>query len=184
MADLTPVELGTLWRQAGGDDGNIQTAVAIALAESSGNPDAIDNTARPDLPGYHPPTIGNLPEYSVGPWQINIVAHPNYTAAEMLDPLQNAKAAYAISGGGQLWGAWSTYGGGAVDAPFRRFVLPLSTFTEGPPAPSTGSGSGIHAHALGGWADLQHAVNGALPFAVHRGRDLINATRRVLAGAP
>ena len=59
-------------------------AAAIAKAESGGNPNAIG-----DL------TLGR----SVGLWQINLAAHPNYDEASLLDPTTNAQAAFSISAG-------------------------------------------------------------------------------------
>lgn len=109
-------ELVGLWESNGGAVAHAETAAAIALAESSGDTTAIDNTAKPDKPNYHPPASGNLPEYSVGLWQINIVAHTGLTEAEMLDPDQNAQAAISISGNGASFDAWSTYTSGAYRA--------------------------------------------------------------------
>src|ERR1700691_1483328 len=54
---------------------DLQVAAAVALAESSGDPNA-----RGD------PTLG----VSVGLWQVNLKAHPNYTQAQLLDPQTNA----------------------------------------------------------------------------------------------
>jgi len=71
-----------------------QMAVAIILAESGGRPHEIVNNAR---------------EHSVGLFQINVRAHPNYSEAFMLDPGMNAEAAFAISKRGTDWRPWSTY---------------------------------------------------------------------------
>jgi hypothetical protein len=78
-------------------------ATAIAMAESGGNPRAVAKTDR---------------EHSVGLWQINLRAHPQYTEAQMLDPKQNAAAAYKISRGGTNWRPWSTYQSGA----YQRYL--------------------------------------------------------------
>lgn len=69
-------------------------AMAIAMAESGGVPGALLITNR---------------EESVGLWQINIKAHPQYTRQQMKDPEQNAMAAYKISKGGTDWRPWSVY---------------------------------------------------------------------------
>lgn len=71
-----------------------EMAVAIALAESGGFPSEIANTSR---------------EYSVGLWQINLKAHPSYAKEQLLDPGQNALAAFAISKGGTDWRPWSVW---------------------------------------------------------------------------
>src|SRR5690348_12608829 len=113
MAVLTHAQLEALWIFAGGSNATADTAAAIAQAESGGNTAAILNTAYPKLPGYHPPSAGALPEYSVGLWQINELAHPSYTTATLLSQIGNANAAVAISSGGASFSAWSTYQNGA-----------------------------------------------------------------------
>jgi hypothetical protein len=83
-----------------GDD--LNTATAIALAESSGNPNAAGD-----------PTLGG----SYGLWQINLAAHPEYTAQALYDPQTNANAAYAIySAAGGQFTPWTTFNTGAYEA--------------------------------------------------------------------
>lgn len=82
------------------------TATAIAMAESGGNPDAVgDLTISP-------------PDGSVGLWQINVAAHPQYSAASLHDPTTNAQAALAISSNGTTWTPWSTFTSGA----YKQYV--------------------------------------------------------------
>jgi len=78
-------------------------AVAIILAESGGVPNARTRSSRED---------------SVGLFQINLKAHPQYTAEEMADPGRNALAALAISKRGTDWRPWSVYKSGA----YRRYL--------------------------------------------------------------
>jgi Lysozyme like domain len=89
---------------AGFSGPDLQVAVAVALAESSGNTGA----------------VGDLlitPGGSIGLWQINLKAHPEYTAAQLTDPQANANAAYAIySAAGSTFSPWSTYTNGAYSA--------------------------------------------------------------------
>jgi hypothetical protein len=74
-------------------------AVAIAEAESGGNPKAYNGKGRDD---------------SYGLWQINMKAH---TTAELgisskdalYDPVTNARAMVKISKSGSSWSPWSTY---------------------------------------------------------------------------
>src|SRR5437660_2530011 len=68
-------------RDAGWPENLIVTMGAIGQAESSGYSGALA-----DYRDHHPP------EYSVGCWQINLLAH-DYTEAQMSDPLANAQAA-------------------------------------------------------------------------------------------
>jgi murein DD-endopeptidase MepM/ murein hydrolase activator NlpD len=73
------------------------TAVAVAGAESGF--------------GANP---GPSPTGDYGDWQINHQAHPQYDTTRLLsDPLYNAQAAYAVSGGGANWSPWTTYTSGA-----------------------------------------------------------------------
>jgi hypothetical protein len=73
-----------------------RVATAIAMAESGGVPNG----------------LGDLRDgqfISIGLWQINIRAHPEYTREQMMDPGQNALAALKISKGGTDWRPWSTW---------------------------------------------------------------------------
>jgi hypothetical protein len=83
-----------------GDDAN--TAAAIALAESSGNPSAVGD-------------LNVTPGGSIGLWQINLKAHPEYTASQLTDPATNASAAYAIYSAAGGFSPWTTYNSGAYE---------------------------------------------------------------------
>jgi Lysozyme like domain len=98
---LTRPALLDLATRAGFPDPKL--AVAIALAESGGVPNAILRSSR---------------EYSVGLWQINTRAWPQFSTAAMADPGQNALAAMHISKGGTDWRPWSTYNSGA----YKRYL--------------------------------------------------------------
>lgn len=94
---MTPVEVARVAAAAGWRGNALVVAVAVALAESGGNPNAHALTSRED---------------SRGLWQINIRAHPEYASAQLYDPKVNAQAAHTIwvkSG----WGPWSTHNSGA-----------------------------------------------------------------------
>lgn len=99
--------LQDVWKQAGGPAAQAPVAAAIALAESGGRPDA--HNPRP-------------PDDSYGLWQINMLGRLGparrqqfglSSNEQLYDPLTNARAAVAISGGGKSFGAWSTYTNGA-----------------------------------------------------------------------
>lgn len=70
-------------------------ATAIAWRESRFNPAA------------HNPVP---PDDSYGLWQINRLAHPQYTPAELRTPLGNARAMVALSSGGTNWQPWTVPG--------------------------------------------------------------------------
>jgi hypothetical protein len=97
---LTPAQIAAYAANAGFSGSSLQTAVAIALAESSGNPNVVGDT--------------NLtPGGSVGLWQINLAAHPQYSAADLLDPQANANAAFALYQASGGFSPWTTFKTGA-----------------------------------------------------------------------
>lgn len=76
-------------------------AMAIAFAESGGVPNAMGD--------------GGV---SIGLWQINTRAWPQWSREELADPRRNAEAAFAISKGGTNWGPWSTF----VNRSYLRYM--------------------------------------------------------------
>lgn len=76
-------------------------AAAVAMAESSGDPNAKNVSAI---------------EASYGLWQINVRAHPKYKPERLVDPAYNARAAFEVSTWGTDWGPWSAYTSGAYKA--------------------------------------------------------------------
>ena len=98
-------ELVTFAQNAGfsGDDAN--TAAAIALAESGGNPHA-----------YNPEILANAPQGqgSFGLWQIFLYRHPEFFGQALYDPQVNANAAFKVyTDAGNSFSPWSTYDTGA-----------------------------------------------------------------------
>ncbi len=75
---------------------------AIALAESGGNSDAENYCC-------------------VGLWQVNVLAHKQYSRAQMRDPLANLQAACAIYKSQGL-GAWESYTNGS----YKKFIDPVN----------------------------------------------------------
>jgi len=85
--------------RAGFSGVDLVTAVAIAYAESAGDPNAVG-----DL------DLGR----SIGLWQINLRAHPEYTEEYLLNPQNNAFAAFQIyRDAGYSFHPWSTFKSGA-----------------------------------------------------------------------
>jgi hypothetical protein len=94
---LSASDIATYAANAGFSGDDLVTAVAIALAESGGDPQAR---------GDQNITAGG----SWGLWQINLRWHPEYKAnpAQLFDPQFNANAAYkAFREGG--FNEWATY---------------------------------------------------------------------------
>lgn len=98
---MNAVQLIAILRQGGWPENRelLISMAAIGLAESSGNPRAVN------------PGTASRPEHSVGLWQINLRAHgTKYGTEEQLkDPITNAEAALDIykSQGLRAWGAYT-----------------------------------------------------------------------------
>ena len=93
---LTSGEIAGHAARAGFSGADLAMAIAVALAESGGNPTAHHLTSRED---------------SRGLWQINVRAHPEFANSNLYDPATNARAAKAVLNK-QGWGAWSVYTNG------------------------------------------------------------------------
>lgn len=106
--------LANLAAQAGFPASQASIAAAVAMAESSGNPNAIGDS-------------GN----SYGLWQINLPAHPEFAGVDLLDPQTNANAAFRVwQAAGGSFSPWTTYRTGA----FQQYLTaPVSS----PFSPST-----------------------------------------------
>lgn len=103
---LSASEIAQLARTAGFAGSDLVTAVAIALAESSGDPAIVGDLEI---------TRGG----SIGLWQINLRWHPEYSKELLLNPEANAAAAYAIyANADHSFSPWSTYASGS----YRRFL--------------------------------------------------------------
>ena len=129
MADYTFAQLEGLWIQAGGNRAVAPVMAAIALAESSGNPGAINKT---DNYGR---------QTSWGLWQISDGTH-NMPVANILDPLVNAQQAvakYNASG----FAPWGTYTTGAYTQFLPKgYQAPAAVNVSGGGGSSGGGGGG------------------------------------------
>jgi hypothetical protein len=98
---LTYSQLLTLAQNAGFTANEAETAAAIALAESGGDPRA-----------YNPETEAGAPvgRGSYGLWQIYLNAHPEFTGQDLYDSPTNAAAAYKVfTDAGKSFTPWSSY---------------------------------------------------------------------------
>lgn len=107
-------DLARLAQVAGFPRKALVTAVAVALAESGGNPHARCNNYRTPSGRV---TCGPLGPQTISRdaclWQINDRAHPWSRAGNIDDPLTCARAALRISNHGRSWHPWSTYVNGS-----------------------------------------------------------------------
>lgn len=115
---LGTAELSNLAVAAGWTGDDVATAVAVAKAESGGDPAAMGDNGT-----------------SYGLWQIHLPAHPEFKGQNLLDPSTNAAAAHKVWLGAG-WGAWSAYTNGAY-----LMYLPEAKATVGKTAPASGSRS-------------------------------------------
>lgn len=107
-------DIQSILEQAGFRGSGLQTARAIAMAESGGNPNAHNGNA-------------GTGDNSYGLFQINMLGNmgPQRRAQyglssndALFDPLTNAKVAYKLSNGGRDFGPWSTFKNGA----YQKFM--------------------------------------------------------------
>jgi LysM repeat protein len=90
QGDYSCSGLEQLWDSAGGNTADAFMAAEIAMAESSGDPNAIS------------------PTDDFGLWQINA----SNGSLATLDPYENARSAIILSDDGTNWDAWTTYTSG------------------------------------------------------------------------
>jgi hypothetical protein len=102
---LSILQLWNLARNAGFSGSDLVIAVAVALAESTGDPGAIGDIDVP-VPG----------SASYGLWQINSHFHPEFGPDFnlLLDPVSNAAAAFSVyQAAGRRFTPWTTFKNGA-----------------------------------------------------------------------
>jgi len=115
VAQYTIQQLKDLWIQAGGSATYADMAAAIAMAESGGKSDAFNGS-------------NSNGTSDKGLWQINSIHGKQST----FDPLENAKAAVAISKGGTDWRPWCTaWSNGACGGTFLGEGSPVLKFLNG-----------------------------------------------------
>lgn len=131
MANLDPITIGKYAMQAGLPIAAVPVAVAVALAESGGNPNSDNGLA-------------------AGLWQINYKVHTQYTAGMLKDPLANAKAMVTVSRNGTDWSPWSVHPSSAsrgIAAPsgiqrYNQFFLQTKGIDWGKLLPFAPGGTG------------------------------------------
>ncbi|MBB5068709.1 hypothetical protein BJ969_001797 [Saccharopolyspora gloriosae] len=150
VTTLSPEQIAQHAYDAGFRGEALSTAVAVAMAESSGNTEAHN---------------GQEPDDSYGLWQINL--HGDLGPGrrerfglssddELLDPAKNAEAAYSIAGNGENFVPWSTYNDGTYKEHLDEAQKAAAaiegggdTGPSGPPGGSTEQPSGPPADSGG-----------------------------------
>lgn len=113
---LSATDIARLASDAGFVGEDLTTAVAVALAESDGNPTA-----------YNPEKQAGTAtgKGSFGLWQIYLTAHPEFLSWDLNDPVVNAKAAFRVySNAGRSFSPWSTFNN-------KRYLSYLDTANSG-----------------------------------------------------
>jgi Lysozyme like domain len=126
---LTPAQISYYAQNAGFAGQYLITAVAIALAESSGNTNA-----------YNPETAARTTQGqgSYGLWQIYLSAHPEDAGENLYDPQTNANAAFAIYSDAGGFSPWSTYNSGQ----YQAYLMPASSAVPSIPGLTSTAGAG------------------------------------------
>jgi Lysozyme like domain len=108
---LSAAQIAVYAMQAGFTGDDLVTAVAIALAESGGDPNAQGDFMAGQYTSY-------------GLWQIHWTVHPEFQPTQLFDPQYNANAAFLLYERRHGFGDWSTFNSGA-------YTAHLSAATEG-----------------------------------------------------
>lgn len=153
---LSPNQIAQLAYNAGFRGSALRMAVAVALAESAGNPNAYN----PELAAGTRQGHG-----SRGLWQIYGSAHPEYDNDQSFNPVTNAQAAFAVyREAGNSFRPWSTYNNGSafkisqnlnLDIPTSQINV-VSAIGGGPAllAGMGGTASGVIGQQVAGGAEI------------------------------
>jgi hypothetical protein len=125
--ELTATELVELLAAVGFEGKALKTAWAVTMRESVGHPTSHNTNA-------------STGDNSYGLFQINMIGSMGVErlakfkdkigitkAADLLDPVANAKAAYYMTDGGKDWSSWglgpNAYDGGAAEPAVTRWLI-------------------------------------------------------------
>lgn len=139
-------------RKAGFSGDALRTAVAVAMAESKGDPGAVGDIKLQNAQ-WGP---------SVGAWQVRSLNKDRGRGTDRdqvanMDLSNNARSAFQISGGGVNWSPWSTFKSGAYKAYLDTADRAISGMGTDPV-------SGTDNHDLGGQLEsFKNMLNGTTP---------------------
>lgn len=144
---LSDAQVAAVCARAGFRDAALVKAVAVALAESGGDTQAVninsDSTRSRDR----------------GLFQINSRWHPEVTDAQAFDPAANAAAAYRISAGGTNWSQWAAWNNGAAALQLGRARIAVARAGQGGTLP-VGDDDGGFIPGLPDGGDLLERIPG------------------------
>lgn len=135
MATLTDAQIASYAAGAGFKGTAQQIAIAVALAESGGNPNATNQNKAGAL----------VVSIDRGLWQINNVYHNEVSDQCAFSPPCAAGSAYRISNGGSNWTPWTTYNTGAYQRYMSRAQAAIGGGSDAGNPSRTGSTSGATA---------------------------------------
>ncbi|WP_447003197.1 type VII secretion target [Saccharothrix isguenensis] len=136
MSRLSPEQVARYAHDAGFRGQDLTIAVAVALAESGGDPRAHNATP---------------PDNSYGLWQVNMLGSLGparrrefglESNRELFDPAENARAANKISDDGRSWTPWTTYTSGAYKRHLDEARRGVDAMRRGGARGGRGGGSG------------------------------------------
>ena len=152
MADLTYQQIAQYAYNAGFRGDGLSTAVAVAMAESSGDPTQLGDVSLENA--TYGPSVGLWQIRSVNPGHGNATEQAQRNAQANLDPATNAADAYAISKQGTNFQPWSTYTGGA----YRKYLPQAQTAAQ---SVTSAAGSSSNTGAAGAAGAAAGASAGA-----------------------
>lgn len=127
---LSAEQIAASMRKAGFPESAIPTGVAVAMAESGGDPTQINTANRNGSRDY-------------GLFQINTVHGSLLQQGDWRNPDDNAKMAYKVwVDAGRKWTPWAVYNSGSYTK-FLSGVLPKTSTTNPPAQSSAGSGGEV-----------------------------------------
>lgn len=118
MAQLSDIAIAGYARSAGFNGTGLTMAIAVALAESGGDPNA---------QGQNRNGQGVVTSVDRGLWQINSVYHPEVSDQCAYNPGCAAGAAFNISQRGLNWRPWSTF----INGSYKQYMSRASVAASG-----------------------------------------------------
>jgi len=147
---LTAGQVASVAMAAGFTGDALLTAVAVSFAEDD---------------DHDPGRLNSAGSGALGLWQVLPSAHPEYTLDQLRDPVQNAQAAFTISGSGSNWTPWETFTNGSYSA---QLAAARQAIAGASPVGTTASGASAIPQESAAMYDSSDPT--LLPFDVKKAR--------------